>query len=201
MFARTERLLLRPGFIEDAPALAEAIGDEGIVRNLARAPWPYGEAEAHTFLTMERPELYPDFIILQRTAGKPRLIGGVGFAPAQDGTTEFGYWIARPHWGLGFASEAGRAALAVSRALGLGRITAAHFVDNPASGAVLRKLGFRATGRIVQRNSVARACNVSAVEYRLPEGTDDGDTEPQMGKRCPIGPDEDIRQQLRLIAA
>ncbi len=35
MFARTPRLLLRPGFPEDAPALAGAIADEAIVRNLA----------------------------------------------------------------------------------------------------------------------------------------------------------------------
>ena len=41
MFARTERLLLRPGWAEDAPALAAAIADEMIVRNLATAPWPY----------------------------------------------------------------------------------------------------------------------------------------------------------------
>ena len=41
MFARTERLLLRPGWAEDAPALARAIADEQVVRNLATAPWPY----------------------------------------------------------------------------------------------------------------------------------------------------------------
>ena len=41
MFARTPRLLLRPGWREDAPALFRAIADERIVRNLATAPWPY----------------------------------------------------------------------------------------------------------------------------------------------------------------
>ena len=41
MFARTPRLLLRPGFPEDAPALAAAIADEAIARNLANVPWPY----------------------------------------------------------------------------------------------------------------------------------------------------------------
>ncbi|HEX8257817.1 MAG TPA: GNAT family N-acetyltransferase, partial [Allosphingosinicella sp.] len=40
MFARTDRLLLRPGWAEDAPALYAAIADEAIVRNLASAPWP-----------------------------------------------------------------------------------------------------------------------------------------------------------------
>ena len=44
MFARTTRLLLRPGWAEDAEALAQAIGDEMIVRNLSTAPWPYALA-------------------------------------------------------------------------------------------------------------------------------------------------------------
>ena len=44
MFARTPRLLLRPGFPEDAPALAGAIADQAIVRNLATVPWPYQHA-------------------------------------------------------------------------------------------------------------------------------------------------------------
>ena len=35
MFARTARLLLRPGFPEDAPALAHAIGDKAIATVLA----------------------------------------------------------------------------------------------------------------------------------------------------------------------
>ena len=50
MFARTERLLLRPGWAEDAPALARAIGDEMIVRNLAVVPWPYSLRDAEAFL-------------------------------------------------------------------------------------------------------------------------------------------------------
>ena len=50
MFARTERLLLRPGWIEDAPAVHRAIADERVVRNLATAPWPYSLADAEAFL-------------------------------------------------------------------------------------------------------------------------------------------------------
>src|SRR3546814_20009486 len=54
MFARTEILLLRPGWAEDAPALARAIAEEAIVRNLASAPWPYDLAHARAFLDTER---------------------------------------------------------------------------------------------------------------------------------------------------
>ena len=199
MFARTDRLLLRPGFAEDATDLANAIGEEAVVRNLARAPWPYRAEDARMFLSLERAPLMPDFVILLRTGATPRLIGGVGFAAGEAGAVEFGYWIARSHWGLGFASEAGRAALDIGRAIGLTRIEAAHFVDNPASGAVLRKLGFRRTGRIVPRHSVARGGTVAAVEHRLDEA--EGDLPAMSGKRCPIAPEDDVRQQIRLMAA
>src|SRR3546814_10810174 len=67
-----------------------------------------------------------------------------------------GYWIARPYWGLGFATEAGRQLLHIARAMSLPKLSAGHFVDNPASGAVLRKLGFRPTGKVAQRYSLAR---------------------------------------------
>src|SRR4029453_3588759 len=54
MFARTERLLLRPGWAEDAPALARAIADEQVVRNLATAPWPFALEDAEAFLAAPR---------------------------------------------------------------------------------------------------------------------------------------------------
>lgn len=157
MFARTPRLLLRPAWAEDAPALFAAIADEGIVRNLAQAPWPYGRDDADRFIARGRSECEPSSLIFLRTKGAPRLIGGVGFGRMPDGEIEFGYWIARPYWGLGFATEAGRAALAHARdGLRLTRIHAGHFLDNPASGRVLTKLGFVPTGATRARYSAGR---------------------------------------------
>ena len=157
MFARTERLLLRPGWREDAPALYEEIADERIVRNLAAAPWPYRFADAETFLSRDRDPRDPASLIFLRTEGAPRLIGGIGFGRLPSGAQEIGYWIARPYWGLGFATEAGRAAIANARhSLRLGRLVAGHFLDNPASGRVLAKLGFRPTGVTAQRYSAGR---------------------------------------------
>ena len=57
MFARTQRLLLRPGWKEDASALFQAICDERIVCNLASAPWPYSFADAEAFLEREGAKL------------------------------------------------------------------------------------------------------------------------------------------------
>jgi RimJ/RimL family protein N-acetyltransferase len=179
MFARTERLLLRPGWSEDAPALLEAIGDEGIVRNLASAPWPYGRADAEAFLSTEREPGQPSLLILRRTLGAPELAGAIGFARRPDGATEFGYWIARRFWGRGYATEAGRAVIAMARdGLRLKRLESGHFLDNPASGRVLEKLGFRATGAVISRFSAGRReaapCRLLVLDLAAGEASADG---------------------------
>ena len=157
MFARTERLLLRPGWAEDAQALHAAIADPAVIRNLARAPWPYRLADAQAFLADAVAAPLPACLMFARTHGAPRLVGGIDLHHGKGGLIELGFWIARPFWGLGYATEGGRAMLAAARdTLRLGTITAAHFVDNPASGRVLCKLGFRPVGRIVSRFSVGR---------------------------------------------
>lgn len=155
MFARTERLLLRPSWPEDANELHGAIADEGVVRNLARAPWPYSPEEAERFAGVSHPEMFPAFLLMLRTDGAPRLIGACGIGE-YNGEAELGYWISRPYWGLGFASEAGRAVISIAKALGHNKLVAGHFTDNPASGHVLRKLGFRHTGKSEQRYSKGR---------------------------------------------
>lgn len=144
MFTITERLLLRPGWREDAPALARAIGHRAIVGNLACVPWPYAMGDAEAFLAAPRGDpRRPDFLIFRR--GTNALVGGIGIAAGD--TPELVYWIARDQWGRGFATEAGRAVLALAdHSLRLPRLVARHAADNPASGAVLRKLGF-ARGR------------------------------------------------------
>lgn len=156
MFARTPRLLLRPGWAEDAAALTAAIGDPAVLRNLAQAPSPYGIDDAQAFLSLPHDPRLPRLLAFSRTRGAPRLVGGAGVHLDRDGTPELGYWIARPYWGLGFATEAARAVLSMARAHGVTGIRARHFADNLASGNVLHKLGFRFTGQIESRKSPGR---------------------------------------------
>lgn len=164
MFARTDRLLLRPIWPEDAGELYRAIADEAIVRNLARAPWPYTYEEAVRFATINHDERLPSFMLMLRTDGPPRLIGACGLGD-RNGEAELGYWIARSCWGLGFATEAGRAVINIAQTIGHRKLVAGHFTDNPASGAVLRKLGFRDTGRREQRYSKGRNISMTSALY------------------------------------
>ena len=167
MFARTARLLLRPGFAEDAPALARAIDDSAIVRNLATAPWPYGLAEAEAHLAASHDPALPRMLIFERTGGAPRLVGACGLRRRPSGAVELRYWIARADWNQGFATEAARALVEIAGTLRLARLEAAHFVDNPASARVLEKLGFTATGISAPRHSCARGEMVTSTLYRL----------------------------------
>ena len=95
------------------------------------------------------------------------LVGSCGLGRRASGAVELGYWIGRLFWGRGIATEAGLALIDIARALGLGRIEASHFVDNPASGRVLEKLGFESTGLIAPRINCARGQEVPARLMRL----------------------------------
>ena len=102
MFARTDRLLLRPGWREDAPALFDAIADAAIVDTLPDMPWPCRPADAEAYLIEDRPAgALPELLICARTFGKPRLVGGIALRDAGGGGAELDYWIARKFWGWG----------------------------------------------------------------------------------------------------
>ncbi len=167
MFIRSERLFLRPAWPEDWAELHAAIDDVAVVRNLARAPWPYQAEDARWFVNRPQDPRHPDFLVTLPGAEGARIIGCAGIAPGEQGAVELGYWIARDHWGRGYATEAARAVLSIARALGHGRIEASHFLDNPTSGRVLRKLGFAPTGEHRPRRSEGRAAEVTSVVYQI----------------------------------
>ena len=156
MFIRSERLFLRPGWPEDRRELFERIADEGVIRNLARAPWPYSEDDAQSFLANAAHPRLPMFVVTLPGASGAELVGSAGLHEGEDGRPEIGYWIARRCWGQGYATEASRALLRVAQALGHREVTAFHFVDNPASARVLEKLGFRRNGHDRPRFSRGR---------------------------------------------
>jgi RimJ/RimL family protein N-acetyltransferase len=166
MFIRSERLFLRPGWPEDWRDIQRQIGNEAIVRNLARAPWPYRAEDARAFAALPQDPRTPHFVVTLPGVRGAQLIGGVGLQGGDDGI-EIGYWIARAHWNKGYATEAARALLRLAGTLGHKRISAHHFVDNPASARVLAKIGFRPTGTIALRKSVARERPALAAKHAV----------------------------------
>lgn len=187
MFIRSERLFLRPGWPEDWPDLLARIADEAVVKNLAKAPWPYTADHARTFAQKPQDPRCPHFFVTLPSGAAPgELLGGVGLGRDGD-EVELGYWFAREHWGRGYATEAARAVLRLARTLGHRRIVAKHFIDNPASGRVLAKLGFRSTGKVRPSYSLARGCEAPAIVHTVEFGAasdSDGDDDRFAGRRA-----------------
>lgn len=158
----TQRLALRRPHRRDAQCIASLCNDEGVARMTTRLPHPYGLADAEAFLThMERQDDARErAFVIETAADGP--IGMLGFHPREtDGRPEIDFWLGRPHWGRGYATEAVRAALRWAAGQWKRRLVyAGHFSDNTASGQVLCKAGFLYTGEVHLRHSRARGGQV-----------------------------------------
>jgi RimJ/RimL family protein N-acetyltransferase len=148
MFIRSERLFLRPGWPEDWREIMAQIADELVVRNLEAVPWPVTDRSVQGFVEiMQDQPRCPHFLITLPGSDGAAVVGCIGLKRGEEGV-ELGYWIGRDHWNRGFATEAARAVLRLAATLGHRTVRAGHFLDNQASGRVLAKLGFRATGEV-----------------------------------------------------
>ena len=154
---RTDRLILRPPARADVAAITRLAGDYGIASMTTRMPHPYAEADARQFVALvaRQDGARERTFTIERDGEGP--IGAVGFHRAADGPLELGYWIGRPYWGQGYATEAVAGALHWAAAdWGRKAIASGHFADNPASANVLIKSGFLYTGEVQMRHSRAR---------------------------------------------
>ena len=148
----TERLSLRPYRPEDAEALHRLINDWEVCRMLSVVPFPYPRALADdwiasTISALAAGDAY-DLAITGTEGEAEMLVGSIGLRldrAARSG--RLGYWVGRRYWGHGVASEAaGRLARWAMANLELDRLTSTVATDNPASMAVLRRVGFRHVG-------------------------------------------------------
>lgn len=147
----TDRLTLRPFAPADAPAVQALCGNWNVARMLAVVPHPYPDGLAEDWIARHaakraRGEEYA--FAIEHDGG---VIGAIGLERrglTRRDTYELGYWIAETWWSRGLASEAAaRIVRFAFEDLGARRLTSGHFDENPASGKVLEKCGFRATGK------------------------------------------------------
>jgi RimJ/RimL family protein N-acetyltransferase len=153
----TRRLRLRAPEQRDIPAIAGFCADLDVSRMVTRMPHPYAPEDAEDFIgrVQAHDPMRERVFLIEHEAEGP--VGMLGFHPGEDPFPEMGYWIGKPFWGRGFATEAAEAGLVWARRdWGRKAVMAGHFPDNPASGRVLAKSGFLYTGEVRTRPCLAR---------------------------------------------
>ena len=148
---KTERLTLRPPRPDDAAELHRLINDWAVVRMLSSLVFPYPAELMDKWIASTARELDEGtayhLVITGDEDGRELLIGAIGLELKGPMAT-LGFWVAPKFWGHGVAAEAaGRIARWALANLDVERLEADVAVDNPASSAVLRRIGFRQTGK------------------------------------------------------
>jgi ribosomal-protein-alanine N-acetyltransferase len=150
----TERLILRPFTLEDAPEVQRLAGDRDVAAGMGNMPHPYEDGMAEEWILAQQDGFEKgeqvNFAITSRDGGF--LIGSIGlFMERQHQRANLGYWVGKPYWNQGFCTESARAVLAYGfETLGLNRIQAGYFTSNPSSGRVMQKIGMGYEGCLRQ---------------------------------------------------
>lgn len=154
---RTERLLLRPVRTDDAPLVFPHASDPQLTRYLTWTPHrDVGDSAAFLRHAGNARVQGNGWVWSIFEEGQFRGVVGVeaiarGRGAIRYDRGELGYWVGRPHHGRGIATEAAAAAVAFGfRRLALHKIVVRAATENPASLAVIRKLGFTRVGLMRQ---------------------------------------------------
>lgn len=160
---RTPRLKLRPLTLSDVPRLVHLGNDPRIARMVMQIPLPYTAADAAEFVARQPTVVQQDGRIwgVEDSAGLQGVVGFYANAK-QPVQAELGYWFGVEAWGKGYATEAGRVLVEEGftkggrSGKGFKELIAGQYLDNPPSGHVLAKLGFRASGEVMPLFSLGR---------------------------------------------
>ena len=147
----SERILLRPWRESDAESLYKYASDPEVG---PRAGWP-PHKNIEESLEIIRTFFHNDRTWAIELKATGEAIGCIGYfvygesnIDIGENDAEAGYWVARPYWNQGICSEA--LVMLIDYCFnekGFQNLWSDYFPDNPASGHVMEKCGFRDTGK------------------------------------------------------
>lgn len=172
----TERLVLRPFRLDDAPEVQRLAGAREIADTTLNIPHPYPDGVAEKWINTHHEEYEKSGSVVWAVTlnNSEQLIGAIGLTTNREfDRAELGYWISQPFWGRGYCTEAAKAALGYGFGqAGLNRIFANHLTRNPASGKVMQKIGMKKEGEMRQHIKKWDKCEdiiyygILAAEYK-----------------------------------
>jgi ribosomal-protein-alanine N-acetyltransferase len=141
---RTERLILRPFALTDAPRVKALAGDQRIYETTLCIPNPYENGMAESWISTHQRCFYEGHgVVFAICLSNGLLIGAASLSRAgRFNRAELGYWIGHGYWNRGYCTEAAIAIVEYGfETLGFHKISGRHFVGNRSSGRVLEKVG------------------------------------------------------------
>jgi RimJ/RimL family protein N-acetyltransferase len=152
---QTQRLILRPLALSDAPAIQRHFNNWNIIKNLATVvPWPYPDDGAESFVKLQLEkiaageETYQWVVALR--SGDGEAIGNIRFDPRVDHPKDNrGFWLAEPYWNQGLMTEAVASVNDFAfRTLGVESFHVCNVASNEASRRVKQQTGAEFVGYI-----------------------------------------------------
>jgi RimJ/RimL family protein N-acetyltransferase len=147
----TERLILRPFTLTDAPLVKALAGDRKIYETTLCIPYPYEDGIAESWIATHQRCFYEGIgVVFAICLSRGSLIGALSLSrQGLFNRAELGYWIGSAFWNRGYCTEAANAIIAYGfQKLGLHKISARHFLGNRSSGRVLEKIGMTHEGAL-----------------------------------------------------
>lgn len=151
------------------PSLVRHANNPKIADQIFNIDYPYTEENAiermnFVFQALKQEDRYI-FAIADKVHNE--VIGEIGIHIADGNKAEMGYWLSEDYWGKGLITEAIAAALRFGfEEVGLNKIFATHFLENPASGKAMIKNGMVKEGELID-HYFYNGSYKSVVQYRL----------------------------------
>lgn len=140
------RITLAPVEPRHADAIQRLVTSDRSIIEQTRLPDPYPEDGAALWIEYAQPRHLQGVEYTFAVEHDCEVVGSCGLIVSSDQcVAELGYWIGRPYWGHGYATEAARAAVAFAWA-NVDRVVALPLADDLPSRRVLEKAGLRLTG-------------------------------------------------------
>jgi RimJ/RimL family protein N-acetyltransferase len=151
----TKRLWLRWPRVQDAVAIARLAGDKDVADMVGILPHPFpsGEGEKLVFEARKANAVGSQVKFALTDRRKPDLFMGIAgsriLSSEKNGNlrASFGYWLGKPYWGQGYATEAAHGLIdAIFAYTDVTELESSIRVINPASRRVAEKCGFQFIG-------------------------------------------------------
>ncbi len=166
----TERLSLRGFHAADAHDIQKLAGSYAVAEMTLNIPHPYSDGMAESWMAGHQLDFESGagVVFAMIDSQSRNLIGAVGLRVTKRfSRAELGYWVGKPYWGKGYATEASEALIRYGfKEMQLNKICATHMTRNPASGRVMQKIGMEQEG-ILKQHALKWDQFVDMVAYGL----------------------------------